>query len=151
MRRVETILLLQTLDALWKDNLLSMDHLREGIGLRGYGQRDPILEYKKEGYVLFRNMMNRFVDDSVAKLFRVQVSTEESLERAERSGRETTRPTRVSHETMSAFDARAQAPAESRGDHGRRQGTIRREAPKVGRNDPCPCGSGKKYKKCCGR
>jgi preprotein translocase subunit SecA len=149
MRRVETILLLQTLDGLWKDNLLSMDHLREGVGLRGYGQRDPILEYKKEGYLLFRDMMGRFVVDSVGKVFRVQVSTEESLERAEERGRSTIRPTNVSHESASAFDA--SAPAESRGDYGRRQGTVKRDVPKVGRNDPCPCGSGKKYKKCHGK
>ncbi|MFH1830096.1 MAG: preprotein translocase subunit SecA [Pseudomonadota bacterium] len=148
MRKVETILLLQTLDGLWKDNLLSMDHLKEGIGLRGYGQKDPLLEYKKEGFLLFRNMMNKFVEDSVNKLYRVQVSTEESLERAEERGR-THQPVQVSHESKSAFDA--SAPAESRGDHGRRAGTVRREAPKVGRNDPCPCGSGKKYKKCCGK
>jgi len=148
MRRVEKILLLQTLDGLWKDNLLSMDHLREGVGLRGYGQRDPILEYKKEGYLLFRNMMDRFVVDCVGKIFRVQVSTEESLERAEQS-RKQAAPTRVSHEEASAFDATA--PAESRGDYGKRQATIRRDVPKVGRNDPCPCGSGKKYKKCHGK
>jgi len=149
MRRVETILLLQTLDGLWKDNLLSMDHLREGVGLRGYGQRDPILEYKKEGYLLFRNMMERFVVDSVGKVFRVQVSTEESLDRAAESGRSKIRPTNVSHESASAFDAKG--PAEARGDHGKRQETVKRDVPKVGRNDPCPCGSGKKYKKCHGK
>jgi preprotein translocase subunit SecA len=148
MRRVETILLLQTLDSLWKDHLLSMDHLREGIGLRGYGQRDPILEYKKEGYLLFRAMMNRFVNDSVGKLFRVQVSTQESLDRAAERGRPA-RPVNVSHESSSAFDA--SGPSEARGDHGRKQETVKREAPKVGRNDSCPCGSGKKYKKCCGQ
>ncbi len=149
MRRIETVLLLQTLDGLWKDNLLSMDHLREGIGLRGYGQRDPILEYKKEGYLLFRDMMERFVVDSVGKLFRVRVSTEESVARAAEKGGRQYRPTSAMHAESSAFDAGA--PAESRGEHGRRQGTVKRESPKVGRNDPCPCGSGKKYKKCCGR
>jgi len=148
MRRIETVLLLQTLDALWKDHLLSMDHLREGIGLRGYGQRDPILEYKKEGYLLFRSMMDRFVADSVSKLFRVQVSTEESLSRAAESGTRQLKPTSAVHAETSAFDA---APPEAHGGHGRKQETVRREAPKVGRNDPCPCGSGKKYKKCCGR
>ena len=147
MRRIETILLLQTLDALWKDHLLSMDHLKEGIGLRGYGQRDPLLEYKKEGFGLFRNMMNRFVSDVTEKLFRVRVTTEESVSRAAEAGGPM-QPTAVSHEEVTAFAARA--PAEARGDYGRRPGTVRRQVPKVGRNDPCPCGSGKKYKKCCG-
>jgi len=149
MRKVEKIILLQTLDGLWKDNLLSMDHLREGIGLRGYGQKDPILEYKKEGFLLFRNMMNSFVADSVEKLFRVQVTTEESVSRAADAGK-TRQPMKVSHAETSAFDANATAPAESRGGTGRRQETVTRQGPKVGRNDPCSCGSGKKYKKCCG-
>ena len=147
MRRIETILLLQTLDALWKDHLLSMDHLKEGIGLRGYGQKDPLLEYKKEGFGLFRNMMNRFTSDVAEKLFRVRVTTEESVSRAAETGR-TMQPTAVSHDEVTAFAAGA--PAEAKGDYGRRPGTVRRQVPKVGRNDPCPCGSGKKYKKCCG-
>jgi preprotein translocase subunit SecA len=147
MRRIETILLLQTLDTLWKDHLLSMDHLREGIGLRGYGQKDPLLEYKKEGFLLFRNMMNQFVADMVQKVFRVQVTTEESVTRAAAATRQGA-PVRAEHVEASAFDARG--PAEARGDFGRRTETVRREVPKVGRNDPCPCGSGKKYKKCHG-
>ncbi len=147
MRRIETILLLQTLDQLWKDHLLSMDHLKEGIGLRGYGQKDPLLEYKKEGFLLFRNMMNQFVADTVNKLFRVQVTTQESVERAAQSSRPR-QQVQTKHQEAAAFDAKA--PDESRGDHGRRQETMRRDQPKVGRNDPCPCGSGKKYKKCHG-
>jgi preprotein translocase subunit SecA len=147
MRRIETILLLQTLDTLWKDHLLSMDHLREGIGLRGYGQKDPLLEYKKEGFLLFRNMMNQFVADTVQKLFRVQVSTEESVARAAAATRMRA-PVQAQHQEQSAFDARA--PEEARGDFGRRQETVKRTVPKVGRNEPCPCGSGKKYKKCHG-
>ena len=150
MRRIETIILLQTLDQIWKDHLLSMDHLREGIGLRGYGQKDPLLEYKKEGFLLFRNMMNQFVTDSVEKLFRVQVSSEESVSRASQAQREqqARAPMSLSRDQVSAFAA--SAPDEARGDSGRRQSTMKREAPKVGRNDPCPCGSGKKYKKCHG-
>jgi preprotein translocase subunit SecA len=147
MRRIETLLLLQTLDTIWKDHLLSMDHLREGIGLRGYGQKDPILEYKKEGFLLFRTMMNQFVADSVAKLFRVQVTAEESLDRTQ-AKREIQQPLQVQHAGTSAFDATA--PEASRGDHGKKQQTVKREVPKVGRNDPCSCGSGKKYKKCHG-
>lgn len=145
MRRIETIILLQTLDAIWKDHLLSMDHLREGIGLRGYGQKDPILEYKKEGFMLFRNMMNQFVSDSVEKLFRVQVSTEDSISHARKAPQQTYA---MNRQEISAFAANASE--ESRGDAGHKQGTVRRDMPKVGRNDPCPCGSGKKYKKCHG-
>ena len=147
MRRIETIILLQTLDQLWKDNLLSMDHLKEGIGLRGYGQKDPLLEYKKEGFLLFKNMMNQFVADVVDKIFRVQVTAEESVERAAEANR-MRQPVRMAREEVSAFAANA--PAESRGDVGRKVETVKREYPKVGRNDPCPCGSGKKYKKCHG-
>ncbi|MFH0799274.1 MAG: preprotein translocase subunit SecA [Pseudomonadota bacterium] len=147
MRRIETILLLQTLDGLWKDHLLSMDHLKEGIGLRGYGQKDPLLEYKKEGFLLFRTMMNQFVADVVEKIFRVQVSTEESVARAAEATRMRA-PVKVSHNEVSAFAA--SAPEASRGDSDRHVETVKRDMPKVGRNDPCPCGSGKKYKKCHG-
>ncbi|HPW45532.1 MAG TPA: preprotein translocase subunit SecA [bacterium] len=149
MRRIESIILLQTLDGLWKDNLLSMDHLKEGIGLRGYGQKDPLLEYKKEGFLLFRNMMNRFVSDSIQKLFRVQVTTEESVDKAAEQNR-LRRQVHAHRVERSAFDANAAAPDESKGGFGRVQKTVKRDFPKVGRNDPCPCGSGKKYKKCCG-
>jgi len=126
MRHIERILMLQTLDGLWKDHLLQMDHLKEGIGLRGYGQKDPLLEYKKEGFFLFREMMRRLTSDVVEKLFRVQVTSEESVARAEAQTRQ----------------------AASAG------GGLSQPSPsgssKVGRNDPCPCGSGKKYKRCHG-
>jgi len=148
MRQVEKIILLQTLDALWKDHLLQMDHLKEGIGLRGYGQKDPLLEYKKEGYMLFRNMMGQFTTDVVQKVFRVQVTTEESVARAAAAGR-ARQPTQISHREVTAFAK--EAPAEARGDFGAPVKTVQYAGPKVGRNDPCPCGSGKKYKKCCGK
>jgi preprotein translocase subunit SecA len=147
MRRIETIILLQTLDSLWKDHLLSMDHLKEGISLRGYGQKDPLLEYKKEGFLLFRQMMERFTSDVAEKIFRVQVTSEESVSRAAKANQSST-PTQISHDEVDAF---AQStPAEARGGGGRKQETVTRDLPKVGRNDPCSCGSGKKYKKCCG-
>lgn len=148
MRQVERIILLQTLDALWKDHLLQMDHLKEGIGLRGYGQKDPLLEYKKEGFLLFRDMMSRFTADVVKKVFRVEITTEESLKRAETASR-ARQATQVSHKDVGAFAKNA--PAESRGDSGAHVETVHRGGAKVGRNDPCPCGSGKKYKKCCGK
>jgi len=148
MRQIEKIILLQTLDALWKDHLLQMDHLKEGIGLRGYGQKDPLLEYKKEGYILFRNMLDQFTTDVVQKVFRVQVTTEESVARAAAAGRGR-QPMQISHREVTAFAK--DAPAESQGDFGAPTKTVQYTGPKVGRNDSCPCGSGKKYKKCCGK
>ncbi len=133
MRQVERYIMLQTLDYLWKDHLLSMDHLREGIGLRGYGQKDPLLEYKKEGYDTFSAMMDRFREEVCEKLFRVKPVSEVDMERLERRRR-------VEQQRMVL----------SRGEGGdEKKSPVRREK-KVGRNDPCPCGSGKKYKKCCG-
>jgi preprotein translocase subunit SecA len=125
-----------------------MDHLKEGIGLRGYGQKDPLLEYKKEGFMLFGVMMNTFTEDVVKKLFRVQVTSEESIERAAKAGRAPAASQESHHVNPSAFAA--SAPRESQGNVGATQGTVKHDAPKVGRNDPCPCGSGKKYKKCHG-
>ncbi|MBI2066605.1 MAG: preprotein translocase subunit SecA [Deltaproteobacteria bacterium] len=153
MREAEKMLLLSTLDNLWKDHLLSMDHLREGIGLRGYGQKDPLLEYKREGFILFQGIIDQFRQSVLEKLFRVQVKEEKQVVRAlERSS--------VRPMTM----GRGAAPAVSPQQHGAlpapsvahamaatpppAAGPVHVE--KVGRNEPCPCGSGKKYKKCCG-
>jgi len=149
MRQVEKIILLQTLDSLWKDHLLQMDHLKEGMGLRGYGQKDPLLEYKREGYMLFRNMMEQFAKDVIQKVFRVQITAQESISKAAEAGSTTMQPLLVSHREISAFSNNA--PEESRGDAGRVVKTIRYQGVKIGRNEPCPCGSGKKYKKCCGK
>ena len=134
MRQIERYLMLQTLDFLWKDHLLNMDHLREGIGLRGYAQRDPLHEYKKEGYDMFGSLMNRLSDDVCEKLFKVQPVSETDMARLERRRNEEQR--RI---TM------------SRGEEEEKKKPVRRQEKKVGRNDPCPCGSGKKYKKCHGR
>ncbi len=147
MRHVEKIILLQNLDSLWKDHLLQMDHLKEGIGLRGYGQKDPLLEYKKEGFLLFKEMMDTFTSDVVQKVFRAQVTTEKSLAEAEASEKKL-KQIQVSHKDISAFEK--SAPAESRGDTSARVATVQRDGKKMGRNDQCTCGSGKKYKKCCG-
>lgn len=133
MRQIEKFIMLQTLDYLWKDHLLSMDHLREGIGLRGYGQKDPLYEYKKEGFEMFSEMMERFNQEVCEKLFRVRPVSDVDVERLERRRR-------IEQQRMVL----------SRGEGEERKRPVRREA-KIGRNDPCPCGSGKKYKKCCGR
>ena len=145
MRYLERMILLQVVDGQWKDHLLAMDHLKEGIGLRGYGQKDPLIEYKREGYEMFEAMQGRIGKDGVEFLMKVQMAVE-----PERAGR----PAEPS-----------ELPLAPPGDGRRRRErdlfptrSLRPEATpaiavpraKVGRNDPCPCGSGKKYKKCCG-
>jgi preprotein translocase subunit SecA len=133
MRQIERYIMLQTLDFLWKDHLLNMDHLREGIGLRGYAQRDPLHEYKREGFEMFSSLMNRLSSDVCEKLFRVQPVSETEMERLEKRRR-----------------AEQQRMTLSRGEDEEGKRPVKRHDKKVGRNDPCPCGSGKKYKRCCG-
>jgi preprotein translocase subunit SecA len=130
MRHMEKFLMLQSIDTHWKDHLLSMDHLKEGIGLRGYGQKDPLIEYKREGYDMFMGMVYRVKEDVLEKLFRVQLAKEEEVPEVV----EVRRPQRF---IMSHGEAHVTKPVE--------------KEEKVGRNDPCPCGSGKKYKKCHGK
>ncbi len=131
MDQVMKIVMLQTIDSHWKDHLLAMDHLKEGIGLRGYGQKDPLREYQREGYDMFMNMVYRIKEDIIEKLSWVQVKVQEDLDEVQ--------------------TAREEEYVMSRGDAGVTPETVKREGKKVGRNDPCPCGSGKKYKKCCGQ
>ena len=129
-RYLERMIMLQTVDSAWKDHLLAMDHLKEGIGLRGYGQRDPLVEYKQEGFMMFQAMVERVKEATVGTLFKIQVLPSEEIERI-------TRP-------------KEQEMAFSHGEPPSRQ-PVKRKNNKVGRNQPCPCGSGKKYKKCCGK
>jgi len=138
MRHLERMILLQMVDTLWKEHLLNMDHLKEGIGLRGYGQKNPLDEYKKEGFDLFMTMIETVKQQTVGTLLRVQLVQEDELERLE----EERRREREKELEM----ARQQAAKEEAAPK-----TVRRQQEKVGRNAPCPCGSGKKYKKCCGR
>ena len=123
-------IMLQSIDTQWKDHLLAMDHLKEGIGLRGYGQKDPIREYQREGYETFAGMIVRIKADTVEKL---------SLVRVEK-GSEFTNVYNPSEDYVM-----------NRGDAQSEPSQAKREGKKVGRNEPCPCGSGKKYKKCCGK
>ena len=136
VRHLEKLVLLQTVDALWKDHLLSMDHLKEGIGLRGYGQKNPLQEYKKEGFEMFEAMMLMLEADVVEKIFTVQIARQEDVERMQ----ERRRP-QPQQMVMSGGGTPALPPGKVQ--------TVRNED-KIGRNDPCPCGSGKKYKKCHG-
>src|SRR5262249_6408627 len=145
----EKFVMLQVVDQQWKDHLLAIDHLKEGIGLRGYGQRDPLIEYKKESFELFTLMKERIEDQIVQYLFKLQPVREG----AARGGEDAAAPRRA----PAPRPARG-APANvnysygaaASGGQDAKVETVQRNQPKVGRNDPCPCGSGKKYKKCHG-
>jgi preprotein translocase subunit SecA len=170
--------MLHIIDDQWKDNLLSMDHLKEGIGLRGYGQKDPLVEYKKESYTIFQDMMDRIEDETVRYLYflrfeqnpqslpfaNADTEFEEDEEEEERKRAEVARQV----EEQQRIAAQSAVMDMTRGiqkQHekelkelqfagsstaGTASQTVSNGAPKVGRNDPCPCGSGKKYKKCHG-
>jgi preprotein translocase subunit SecA len=137
MRLNEKYLLLQVIDQQWKDHLLNIDHLKEGIGLRGYGQRDPLIEYKRESFELFQSMMERIQDRVVKVLWKIELAgggaDREESQRVSRA----LPPPRPKEQVMFTGPKEAAAP-------------VKRAQAKVGRNDPCPCGSGKKYKKCHG-
>jgi preprotein translocase subunit SecA len=137
MRYLERVIFLQMVDTYWKEHLLNMDHLKEGIGLRGYGQKNPLNEYKREGFEMFAGMIETMKQQALTTMFRVQISSDED----------------VDHEAM---EKRKRQQAEMRLSRGgqepaKHQQPLKREGEKIGRNDPCSCGSGKKYKKCCGR
>jgi preprotein translocase subunit SecA len=164
LRKIERDIMLQIVDAQWKDHLYSLDHLKEGIGLRGYGQRDPLVEYKKESFELFQAMKDRIEEEIVRYLWRLTPVLNESGAEApirqapaRRAAPKVTLSSPATSPPPSAFGpigARGGAaggpprPARTGGDDVVRQ--VKRDEPKVGRNDPCPCGSGKKYKKCHG-
>ena len=165
MRQVERFVMLETVDRQWKDHLYSLDHLKEGIGLRGYGQKDPLVEYKKESFDLFQDMKRRVDEDMVNRLWtghfvfredapprppqrRVSVPMTLNEPSAEPVGAFASAP-RAAAPAPLGLPTRPATPARVGGDDAPVQ-TVRRDEPKVGRNDPCPCGSGKKYKKCHG-
>jgi preprotein translocase subunit SecA len=181
MRYHERMVMLSVIDGLWKDHLLSMDHLKEGIGLRGYAQRDPLVEYKRESFDMFEAMMLKFQEDTVRFLFRMQilgpdgqpvnaapevrrevpkappVASAAHPQTLEAEPREISIPTRQASTTIDAlekeFHRKKQRDLEAASMAGSGDGSQpaqRRTGDKVGRNDPCPCGSGKKYKKCHG-
>jgi preprotein translocase subunit SecA len=138
MRLHERYLLLQVIDQQWKDHLLNIDHLKEGIGLRGYGQRDPLVEYKRESFELFQEMMERIQDRVVKYLWKMDVVVEREGEREQQQRQRSLPPPKPKQQPMFFSSGTPQAQ------------TVKRQEAKVGRNDPCPCGSGKKYKKCHG-
>ena len=141
MRVLEREVMLRVVDAQWKDHLLAMDHLKEGIGLRGYGQRDPLVEYKREGFEIFDAMVDRIKEQGVLYLYRLQPVVSEAEPSAEAAGDGQTQP-RIRREALRPVpkpSLRSSPPA-----------AVAAKAGKIGRNESCPCGSGKKYKKCCG-
>jgi preprotein translocase subunit SecA len=144
LRQIERYVMLTTLDEDWQDHLTEMDELREGISLRSYGQLDPLVEYKREAYNMFEDLLGRVDEETVSKVFRVHIGREAP----------TPQPTQVRsvHPELEAMATLARRPREAYANtpEAAQQQTVVRQGPKVGRNDPCPCGSGKKYKKCCG-
>ncbi len=131
MEYITKVIMLQVIDSHWKDHLLAMDHLKEGIGLRGYAQKDPVREYQKEGYDMFMDMVYRIKEDTIQKLCIVQVRSDKEVKEIE--------------------EKQKKDYVLSRGDGDASPATVRRKGDKIGRNDTCPCGSGKKYKHCCGK
>ncbi len=175
MRETERMIMLHVIDTQWKDNLLSMDHLKEGIGLRGYGQKDPLVEYKKESFAIFQDMMDRIEDETVRYLFFLesveQASSQfEEAEPEEELGEEELEPENgdgavphvaqraAAQQSIEDFTRNVQRKKDREmaqlqfvgGETGTGDNQTVVKGAKVGRNDPCPCGSGKKYKKCCG-
>jgi preprotein translocase subunit SecA len=154
MRWFERMIILQIIDQQWKDHLLALDHLKEGIGLRGYGQRDPKMEYKRESFELFADLRVRMRDQVVKMLFLLQPAEEEEKSALSPKAQNARRAYNYSGgegdtSSVSAYSSpgvpQQKAPAQ-----GQVQQQVR-QVPKVGRNDPCPCGSGRKYKHCCGK
>ncbi len=155
LQRLEQQLILQAVDEHWQEYLRNMDSLREGIGLRAYGQRDPLVEYKREAYNLFMDLMDRIYEEIASSMFRSATSMNAMEEFFQSlSGMQ------VHQEASALTAAAAQAASQQQRapvgapppgmDVPKAPQPIRNDAPKVGRNDPCPCGSGRKYKKCCG-
>lgn len=130
LRQLEQMIVLQVVDNLWKEHLLAMDHLKEGIGLRSYAQQDPLVVYKREGFDMFMDMVERIKEEAVRFLFRVQIAQPEKIAEKEKAEQDKL--------VFSHGGEESKKP-------------VRRSKEKVGRNQPCPCGSGKKYKKCCGK
>jgi preprotein translocase subunit SecA len=174
LRWLERRLILDVVDTQWKDHLLSLDHLKEGIGLRGYGQKDPLVEFKKEAFILFEDMMARIDNETIRYLFHVQIQQGEAPPQPREPRPEPSRrqPPSAAAAAVASAAARAEEAPQRLPDFARalerrqerqqkdlqyQTGPAQAEAPKpvragakVGRNDPCPCGSGKKYKKCHG-
>ncbi|MCX8041222.1 MAG: preprotein translocase subunit SecA, partial [Thermodesulfobacteriaceae bacterium] len=137
LRHIEKYILLTTIDTLWKEHLLHLDYLKESVGLRGYGQKNPLQEYKKEAFHLFVHLMKRIKETTLSYLYRVELK--EVLEEIEGLEEEFQEPEKVQYKKENIFEEKKEEKLQPL------------KVQKIGRNDPCPCGSGKKYKKCCGK
>ena len=155
MRELERLAMLQVIDTSWKEHLYEMDQLKEGIGLRAYGQKDPLLEYKSEGFRAFSDMLARVNENVIELIYKAQIRQQFPFRRPARQPQQM----REVHDSAAGMGFE-RAPQEQAGSqHQAQQQQQQRQGkkvpivtgPKIGRNDPCPCGSGKKYKKCCGR
>jgi preprotein translocase subunit SecA len=148
LRNLERMVFLQIIDSKWKDHLYAMDSLREGIGLRAYGQRDPLIEYKREAFAMFSQMIGAIEEDAVQTIFKLQPAKPDRFH-----GVFSSLPKELTHPEAVKFQAAAQEEntqeLTATPEHPAVK-PVQSRQPKVGRNDPCPCGSGKKYKKCCG-
>jgi len=152
MRHMERMVLLNTIDSKWKDHLYAMDQLKEGIGLRSFAHRDPLIEYKKEGFAMFEGMYASIGQEVSEIIFKIQPVGAPSKVR----GVFSSLPQHLVHDELSPMSQRiaAQSKGALAGPESQeppKPRPIQSDVPKVGRNDPCPCGSGKKYKKCCGQ
>ena len=143
IRQLEKSVLLQNLDMHWREHLAAMEHLRQGIHLRGYAQKNPKQEYKRESFLLFSDMLERFKHDVVSILSTLHIQTENDVEVLEAQRREAI-PEKIRFEHAEVATELGQAEAAPKNE------PYMRDQPKVGRNEPCPCGSGKKYKQCHG-
>ena len=151
MREVERMILLRVVDNLWMDHIDAMDQLKSGIGLRAIGQQDPAAAYAKEGFDMFEQMISAIQEDTVKYCYNVTVETR-TERRAIMEAQNASKSDFVDDDTVRAMQGQGQLPEEAQvPDREKKPETVRRDAPKVGRNDPCPCGSGKKYKNCCGK
>jgi preprotein translocase subunit SecA len=142
LRQFEKAVMLQTLDTHWKEHLASMDYLRQGIHLRSFAQKNPKQEYKRESFELFSEMLDNLKIEVISILSRVQVQEQKDVEAVEAQRRRAEAEKTFEHKSSSSLEGseRAEKPQ-----------TVQRQGPKVGRNEPCPCGSGKKYKQCHGK
>ncbi len=146
MRHLERMVFLQIIDAKWKDHLYAMDSLREGIGLRAYGQRDPLVEYKREAFDMFSQMIAGIEDEAMEAIFKLQPAKQERFR-----GVFSQLSQQLMHPEVIKFQAPPEQQAQQEPQEKPQPNIPQKSQPKVGRNEPCPCGSGKKYKKCCGK
>jgi preprotein translocase subunit SecA len=162
MKHMARVVMLHMIDSKWKEHLYAMDNLREGIGLRAYGQRDPLVEYQHEGYIMFTEMADRIKEETVEILMKIKPAEEREVKGVFESV-----PQEITHPEFTSMSDRAKEKktgldkAISRTEENQvisgspqisgKPKPYKREGRKVGRNEPCPCGSGKKFKKCCGK